>query len=187
MLAAGTILVIPDTCDPIFKMLGSTKFGPVSILIVWFAVVAIILGFILSRTVFGKQLYIIGANPIAARYSGIKVNRNITLAYTITGLCVGLAALIVMANTLSSNPQTGTGEEMDIILAIVLGGVAITGGKGSVWGSIIGVLFTGVLSAGFTQLNLNIYVQWVLMGIIMVFALSMDALKGKGVKLWKRK
>lgn len=187
MLSAGTILVIPDTCDPIFKMLGTAKFGPISILIVWFVVVALILGFILSRTVFGKQLYVIGANPVSARYSGIKVKRNTTIAYTITGICVGLAAMIVMANTLSSNPQTGSGEEMDIILAVVLGGVAINGGKGSVWGTVIGVLFTGVLSAGFTQMDLNIYVQWVLMGIIMVFALSTDALKGKGVKLWKRK
>lgn len=187
MLSAGTILVIPDNCDPVFKLLGTAKLGPVSILIVWFIVVALILGFILSRTVFGKQLYVIGANPVAARYSGIKVKRNTTIAYVVTGICVGLAAMIVMANTLSSNPQTGTGVEMDIILAIVLGGVAINGGKGSVWGTIMGVLFTGVLSAGFTQLNLNIYIQWVLMGIIMVFALSMDALKGKGVKLWKRK
>ena len=187
MLSAGTILVIPDTCDPMFKMLGTAKIGPISILIVWFVVVAVILGYILSRTVFGKQLYVIGANPVAARYSGIKVNRNTTIAYVITGVCVGLAALIVMANTLSSNPQTGSGEEMDIILAVVLGGVAINGGKGSVWGTIIGVLFTGVLAAGFTQMDLNIYVQWVLMGLIMVFALSTDALKGKGGKLWKRK
>ena len=187
MLSAGTILVIPDNCDPIFKLLGTAKIGPLSILIVWFVVVALILGYILSRTVFGKQLYVIGANPISARYSGIKVKRNTTIAYVITGLCVGLAAMIVMANTLSSNPQTGSGEEMDIILAVVLGGVAINGGKGSVWGTIIGILFTGVLSAGFTQMDLNIYVQWVLMGVIMVFALSTDALKGKGAKLWKRK
>lgn len=187
MLSAGTILVIPDNCDPIFKLLGTAKLGPISILIVWFVVVALILGFVLSRTVFGKQLYVIGANPTAARFSGIRVKRNVTLAYVITGICVGLAAMVAMANTLSANPQTGSGQEMDIILAIVLGGVAINGGKGSVWGTIIGILFTGVLAAGFTQMNLNIYVQWVLMGIIMVFALSMDALKGKGVKLWKRK
>ena len=187
MLSAGTILVIPDNCDPIFKLLGTAKVGSISILIVWFVIVAVVLGFILSRTVFGKQLYVIGANPTAARYSGIKVKRNTTIAYVITGLCVGLAAMIVMANTLSSNPQTGSGEEMDIILAVVLGGVAINGGKGSVWGTIIGVFFTGVLSAGFTQLDFNVYEQWVLMGIIMVFALSMDAVKGKGVKLWKRK
>lgn len=59
--------------------------------------------------------------------------------------------------------------------------------KGSVWGSIIGVLFYGVLSAGFTQLNLSTYVQWVIMGVIMVTALSIDVLKERGIKLWKKK
>ena len=72
-------------------------------------------------------------------------------------------------------------------LAVVLGGVSVTGGKGSVWGSIIGVLFYGVLSAGFTQLNLSTYVQWVIMGLIMVTALSLDVLKERGIKLWKKK
>ena len=70
---------------------------------------------------------------------------------------------------------------------MVLGGVSVTGGKGSVWGSIIGVLFYGVLSAGFTQLNLSTYVQWVIMGLIMVTALSLDVLKERGIKLWKKK
>ena len=72
-------------------------------------------------------------------------------------------------------------------LAVVLGGVSVTGGKGSVWGTVIGVLFYGVLSAGFTSLHMSQYLQWVVMGAIMLFALSLDVLKGKGVKLWKRK
>ena len=187
MISAGTVLVIPNTCSPSFQWLGSAQFGPIHILIVWFAVVAIILGYILSRTVFGQQLYSIGANPIAARFSGIRTKLDTTVAYTVTGLCAGLAALVMMANTLSSNPQSSNGKEMDIILAVVLGGVAVTGGKGSVWGTIIGVIFTGVLSSALTHLNLLGYKQWIIMGIVMVFALSMDALKGKGGKLWKRK
>lgn len=187
MISAGTILVIPNDCSYAFRWLGTASFGPIHILIVWFVVVAVVLGLILSRTVFGKRIYVIGANPVAARFSGIKDKKLVTLTYVITGICVGLAAMIVMANTLSSNPQTGSGEEMDIILAVVLGGVAVTGGKGSVWGTIIGVMFTGVLASGFTQMNFSIYQQWVIMGIIMVCALSFDALKGKGVRLWRRK
>ena len=150
-------------------------------------VVAVILGLILSRTVYGQQIYAIGANPIVARFSGIHHKRNITIAYMITGLCVGLAAVITMANSLSSNPQSGSGAEMQIILCVVLGGCAVQGGKGSVWGTVIGVLFYGVLSAGFTSLHMSQYLQWVVMGAIMLFALSLDVLKGKGVKLWKRK
>ncbi|MDD6023091.1 MAG: ABC transporter permease [Oscillospiraceae bacterium] len=186
-LSSGTVLVIPDNCDPLFQAVGVSSFGPIHILIVWFVVVALILGFILSRTVFGQQLYTIGANPTAARFSGIRCKRNTTAAYIITGICVGLAAVLMMANVKSSNPQASNGKEMDIILAIVLGGVAISGGKGSVWGTIIGVLFSGVLTAGFTQMNMSTYLQWVIMGIIMVFALSLDVMKEKGVTLWKKK
>lgn len=187
MVSAGTVLVIPNDCAIGFRAIGQLRFGPVSILVVWFVVVALVLGFVLSRTVYGQQLYAIGANPTAARYSGIRFKRNITVAYLITGLCVGLAALIMMSNALSSNPQSASGSEMEIILCVVLGGCAVQGGKGSVWGTIIGVLFYGILSAGFTSLHMSQYLQWVVMGAIMLFALSLDVLKGKGVKLWKRK
>ncbi len=186
-MSSGTILVIPDDCDPLFSAVGTSSFGPVHILIVWLVIVALVLGFILSRTVFGQQLYAIGSNPTSARYSGIRAKRNTTVAYVITGLCVGLAAVLMMANVKSSNPQASNGKEMEIILAVVLGGVSVAGGKGSVWGTIIGVMFYGVLSAGFTQMNLSIYVQWVIMGIIMVCALSMDVLKERGITLWKKK
>ena len=186
-ISAGTILVIPDNCSRFFKFMGTSSFGPIHILIVWFILVAVILALILSRTVFGQQLYSIGSNPVAARFSGIKSKRNIMISYIITGACTGLAAAVMMANALSSNPQAASGKEMEIILCVVLGGVSVTGGKGSVWGTIIGVMFYGVLSAGFTQLNLSIYIQWVIMGAIMVAALSMDVLKERGVKLWKKK
>lgn len=186
MASSGTVLVIPDNCSSTFSAMGTLSFGPIHILIVWFVLVAVILGLLLSRTVFGQQLYAIGANPVAARFSGIHYKRDVTVAYVITGLTVALAAVITMANVKSSNPQAASGKEMDIILAVVLGGVSVAGGKGSVWGTIIGVMFSGILVAGFTALNMSQYLQWVVMGVIMVVALSMDVLKGKGVKLWKK-
>ncbi len=187
MMSSGTVLVIPPDCDPLFSAFGTTNFGPISILIVWFVVVAVVLGLILSRTVYGQQMYTIGANPIAARFSGIRTKRNTLIAYAVTGLCVGLAGALTMANVQSANPQAASGKEMEVILCVVLGGMSITGGKGSVWGTIIGVMFYGVLKAGFTSMDLSEYQTWVIMGIIMVAVLSLDALKGKGVKLWKRK
>lgn len=187
IMSSGTVLVIPADSDPVFSALGTSTFGPISILIVWFVLVALVLGFILSRTVYGQQLYTIGANPVAARFSGIRAKRNTTIAYTITGLCVGLAGALTMANVKSANPQAASGKEMEVILCVVLGGLSVNGGKGSVWGTIVGVLFYGVLSAGFTSMNLSEYMKWVIMGIIMVAVLSLDALKGRGVKLWKRK
>ena len=186
LYSKGKFLVVEQGVSPFFDWFGMAKFGPISILIVWFIIVALVLGFILSRTVFGKRIYAIGANPVAARFSGIRSRRDTLIAYGITGLCVGLAAVVMIGNVHSINPQAASGLEMDIILAVVLGGTSVLGGKGSVWGTIIGVLFTGVLSAGFTQLNVTTYVQWVIMGIIMVFALSMDVLKERGIKLWKK-
>ena len=187
MMSSGRVLVIPADSDPFFSAFGTTNFGPISILIVWFVVIALVLGFVLSRTVYGQQLYTIGANPVAARFSGVRSKRNTMIAYAITGLCVGLAGALTMANVKSANPQAATGKEMEVILCVVLGGMSIAGGKGSVWGTIIGVMFYGVLSAGFTSMDLTEYQRWVIMGIIMVFVLSLDALKGKGVKLWKKK
>ena len=186
MMSSGTVLVIPADSDPIFSILGNISFGPISILIVWFVLVAVVLGFILSSTVFGKQLYTIGANPTTARFSGIRSRRNIMLTYVITGICVGLAGALTMSNVKSANPQAASGKEMEVILCVVLGGMSITGGKGSVWGTIIGVMFYGVLSAGFTSMNLSEFQRWIIMGVIMVVVLSLDALKGKGVMLWKK-
>jgi len=187
MVSAGTVLVIPNDCSAAFRWFGTASFGPFSILIVWFIVVALILGILLSKTIYGQQLYVVGSNPTVARFSGIRYKRNTTIAYVITGLCCALSAVVTMANVKSANPQSGSGAEMDVILCVVLGGCAVTGGKGSIWGTVIGVLFYGVLDNGFTMLNLSTYKRWVVMGIIMVFVLSMDALKERGIKLWKKK
>ena len=187
MVSAGTVLVIPNNCNSAFRWFGTASFGPFSILVVWFILIAVILGILLSKTVYGQRLYVIGANPVAARFSGIRYKRCISIAYIITGLCCGLAATVTMANVLSSNPQAASGKEMEVILCVVLGGCAVNGGKGSVWGTVIGVLLYGVLSNGFTMLNLSTYMTWIVMGLIMVFVLSFDALKERGVTLWKKK
>ncbi len=187
LVSAGTVLVIPASASSSFQWFGKAQFGPISILVVWFVLVAVVLALLLSRTVFGHQLYMIGSNPVAARFSGIRSAQNITIAYVMVGLVCGLAAVVTMANVGSANPQSASGKEMEVILCVVLGGCAVNGGKGSVWATIIGVLFYGVLTSGFTMLGLNEQMRMIAMGLIMIFVLSMDALKGKGVKLWKRK
>ncbi len=187
LVSSGNVIVINDDCDPIFKWFGKASFGPISILVVWFLLTAVILALVLSRTVFGQQLYMVGSNPVAARFSGIKSARNITIAYVIVGLLCALAAVITMSNVYSANPQSTSGKEMEVILCVVLGGCAVNGGKGSCWATIIGVLFYGVLSSGFTMLGVNEQMRMIIMGLIMVFVLSLDAMKVKGVKLWKKK
>lgn len=172
----------------LFEMLGKGSiFGVIPVSVVVLLVVVLVFAFLLGRTVFGQRLYAIGANPTAARYSGIRSRRDVAITYILNGVCCALAAVILLARSESANPQIGASKEMDIILAVVLGGTSILGGKGTVWGTVVGFLFIGFMSSAFTFLAFDQYIQWVIMGVILVAALAIDVLSEKGVKLWKRK
>ncbi|MBP1736452.1 MAG: inner-rane translocator [Oscillospiraceae bacterium] len=170
-----------------FEFLGKGSVGIIPMPVIILAVVVAIFAFVLMKTVFGQRLYVIGANPVAARYSGISARRDMALTYVFTGAAVGLAAVIMVANVMSAKPQAASGKEMEIIMAVVLGGTSIMGGKGTILGTVLGFAFIGFLANGSTALGLNQYLQWVIMGIILVAALSADIMKEKGVVLpWKK-
>lgn len=170
-----------------FKFIGQGSVAGIPAPILIFAVTALVLMFLLRRTSYGTRLYLIGANPVGARFSGIAVRREVTVAYMIAGLCSALAAVVTVSRNMSAQAQMGNGMEMSIILAVVMGGTAIQGGKGSVFGTVIGVLFIAFLGNGFTFLGIdNSYTQNIISGIILIFALSMDILRERGVRLWKR-
>lgn len=172
-----------------FKFIGQGKlFGVIPMPILIFFLVALISGFVLRRTVFGARLYYLGANPLSAKFSGIRTDNTLTATYVISGLCCGLAALVTVSRNMSAQAQIGNGIQMDIILAVVLGGTTIMGGKGSIIGSVIGILFIGFLGNGFTFFGIdNSYTQNIISGIILMIALSADILNERGVRLWKRK
>ena len=172
----------------LFEALGKGSIlGVVPVSVVVLLAVVLVFAFLLGRPVFGQRLYAIGANPTAARYSGIRSRRDVAITYILNGVCCALAAVILLARSESANPQIGASKEMDIILAVVLGGTSILGGKGTVWGTVVGFLFIGFMSSAFTFLAFDQYIQWVIMGVILVAALAIDVLSERGVKLWKRK
>ena len=172
----------------LFDAIGSGSiFGVVPVPVIILLVVVVIFAFVLSRTVFGQRLYTIGANPVAARFSGIHSRRDVAITYVLNGLCCAIAAITLVARSVSANPQIGASKEMDVILAVVLGGTSILGGKGSVWGTVVGFLFIGFMSSGFTFLRLSQYMQWIIMGVILIVALAIDVFSERGVRLWKRK
>lgn len=172
----------------LFQALGTGAiFNVIPVSVIILLAVVVIFAFVLKRTVYGQRLYAIGANPKAARYSGIHSRRDVAIAYVINGLCCAIAAIVLIARSESANPQIGASKEMDIILAVVLGGTSILGGKGSIWGTVVGFLFIGFMSSGFTFLAFNQYMQWIIMGVILLAALASDVLSERGVKLWKRK
>jgi ribose/xylose/arabinose/galactoside ABC-type transport system permease subunit len=165
---------------PGYKYLGDGElFGlPVSIVIAGVIILAAI--FILNRTTLGRYTYAIGANKTATLYSGVNVTRNLIIIYTLAGMLVGVAAMIATSRTVSSQPTAGIGLELDIIAAVVIGGASLNGGRGTIVGTIIGTLLISFLRNGCTLVGISTNVQLIVIGVIIVVAVSVDQLaRGK--------
>lgn len=128
----------------------------------------------LTKTRFSRYIYGVGANEEVARLSGINVDRVKMTAYAISGFCAALAGLVLLGRVSSGQPKAGEGYEMDIITAVVMGGVSLTGGEGKIQYVIFGVLVMGILSNGMTMLAINDYWQRVAKGIVLLLAVGFD-------------
>jgi ribose/xylose/arabinose/galactoside ABC-type transport system permease subunit len=165
---------------PAYKFLGNGQtFGvPISIVITLVIVAVAIL--ILNRTTLGRYTYAIGANRTAALYSGVNVTRNLVIIYTLAGLLVGIASMIATSRTVSAQPTAGIGLELDIIAAVVIGGASLNGGRGTIIGTMIGTLLISFLRNGCTLVGISTNVQLIVIGVIIVVAVSVDQLaRGK--------
>ena len=150
---------------------GSAR-GPFPVVI--FLVTAVIFHIALRYTRYGKFTYAIGANPQAARVSGINVRRHLMLVYMLAGLLAGLAGLVTSARAQSGQSSMGLGYELDAIAAAVIGGVSLAGGAGRISGTVIGTVILGVMTSGFTFIGIDAYVQGIVKGIIIVAAVVVD-------------
>jgi ribose/xylose/arabinose/galactoside ABC-type transport system permease subunit len=158
-----------------FNYIGSgTIFGipfPIIILIFVFIVCAILL----NKTVLGRYIYAVGGNEIAARASGINVNKVKMAVYTICGLLAGLAGILLTARVTTGQPNAGAGFELDAIAAAVIGGTSTKGGIGTIGGTFLGALLIGVINNGLDLMNVTSYYQQVVMGVIIIGAVVLDS------------
>jgi len=145
---------------------------------VFIFVAAIVVGyFVLHHTSFGSSIYAVGGNETTAWLSGVKT-RNIKFwVYVISGLCGAIAAIIQVSRVMCSSYGVISGLEMDSIAAVVIGGVSLFGGKGSIIGVLLGVLILGVISNGMNIMGLNTFMQNVIKGAVIVTAISVDAVR----------
>jgi ribose transport system permease protein len=134
---------------------------------------------VLKYTTFGRNIYMIGGNEEAARLTGIKVESRLTWVYTISGLFAGIAGVILASRLFSGQPNVGTGYELDAIAAVVLGGTSLTGGVGTIVGTLFGAMFMGILSNGLTLLNVPYYWQLVIKGLVIILAIYIDRVRRK--------
>lgn len=149
--------------------------------VVLLLVVMVIIGGLLRLTAFGRRLYAIGGNRQAAALAGINIARDTLIVFLIMGLLYGLAGLVLVSRLASAPPNAGTGMELNVIAAAVIGGTSLLGGRGTVSGAIIGAVLMESLSNGMSLMNLPSAFQSIAVGLVLLLAVYAD-LRGRGVK-----
>jgi D-xylose transport system permease protein len=153
--------------------MNSYRGMPVPVLIMF--VLAILLTLVAERTTFGRRIYAIGGNLDAAKYSGIKVPKNLIVVYTIHGVMVAISGLILAARlNAGSVSVTNMGLELDAIAAAVIGGTSMSGGSGKVAGALLGALIMASIDNGMSMMNMEAFWQYIVKGIILVAAVWFD-------------
>jgi Ribose/xylose/arabinose/galactoside ABC-type transport systems, permease components len=184
-IARGIALIYtngrPITIDSsAFRYLGQGYIGPVPVPVVIFALVTAIVSFILYKTKFGRYIYAVGGNENAANVSGIRVHRVKIWVYIINGALSGLAGILLASRISSGQPNSGLGYELDAIAAVVIGGTSLFGGRGTMLGTIVGVLIIGVINNGLNLLNVSSYWQQIIKGLIIAGAVILDQRAKRG-------
>ncbi|HUN74934.1 MAG TPA: ribose ABC transporter permease [Steroidobacteraceae bacterium] len=142
--------------------------------VVWMLALFAVFWFVLDRTVFGRHIYATGGNAEAARLSGIKTDRVQILVYTISGAMAAVAGVILASRLDSAQPTAGAGYELDAITAVVLGGTSLAGGRGWIFGTLVGALLIGVLNNGLNLLGVSAFYQQVIKGSVILLAVLLD-------------
>jgi fructose transport system permease protein len=149
--------------------------GPIVMLVVfalaWYA---------LTQTAWGRHVYAIGDNPVAARLTGVNTRLVLVSVYTIAGLIYAVAALLVLGRTNVGDPDAGATDNLDSITAVVLGGVSLFGGRGSIIGALIGALIVGILRNGLTLVGVDALFQTLATGVLVILAVVVDRLRARG-------
>lgn len=146
----------------------------IPVIVIMFVLVAVGGWFLLNRTTFGRRTFAVGGNPEAARLAGIKVQRHTVYLYALAGMCAGIAAVMIMSRTTTGSSTHGTLLELDAIAAVVIGGTLLQGGRGTIGGTLFGVLILTTLTNVFTLNNLSTSAQAVATGVIIVAAVLLQ-------------
>jgi len=160
-----------------FDWLGFNRIGGVPIGVIVLALVALVVGLVLARTAFGRWLYASGGNERAAELSGVPTRKVKVSVYVLSGICAAIAGLVLSSQLTSAGPTAGTTYELTAIAAVVIGGAALTGGRGNVRGTMLGAFVIGFLSDGLVIIGVSAYWQTVFTGAVIVLAVLLNSLQ----------
>lgn len=168
---------IPVTYVGWAEYLGAGRIYDIPVSFAMMLVLSLAVHVLASRTVTGREIYAAGDNPKAARLAGINVDRTRLFVFALCGLLAGLGGIILAGNLASADPNLGMGYELDVIAAVILGGTALSGGRGSIFGVFIGALLMALLNNAFVLLGISAYWQVVTKGLIIILAVGIDGLQ----------
>jgi ribose transport system permease protein len=160
-----------------FRFLGGGDIVAIPFPIIVFILTVVVAWLILTQTRVGRYTYAIGGNEETVKLSGINSDFYKTIVYMISGITSAISALILTSRLNSAEPVAGQGYELDVIAAVVIGGTSLMGGRGSVWGTLIGALMIGVINNGMNLLGISPYFQLVVKGLIIIGAVLLDRLR----------
>jgi ribose/xylose/arabinose/galactoside ABC-type transport system permease subunit len=168
-----TVHYLPET----LAFFGKGSIGGVPVPVIIFVAIIVVGYLVLHHTSFGRSIYAVGGSEVSAVLSGINVRNVRFLVYTICGFCAGIAGVIQLSRIMAADIMVLYGLEIDTIAAVVIGGVSLFGGRGSIIGVLLGVLILEVVGNGMNLLGLTIYMQWIVKGVIILIAVVIDALR----------
>lgn len=168
-----------------FQNIGQARAAGVPVPVWIMIVVFLVFGLLLARTRYGRYVYATGDNLEAAKLSGISVNRTKILAFVISGVLAALAGFIITARLSTAEPTAGTGLELESIAAVIIGGTSLAGGRGDLVGTLVGALILGVIDNGMNLLNVSPFLQSVVKGLVILFAVLLDR-NAVTIRTWLR-
>jgi ribose transport system permease protein len=183
-IAYGIVLVItnayPVTGLPeSFKFLGRGYVGFIPFPVILMTICYVFAAIILKYVKFGRNMFAIGGNKEAAKLSGIAVEKNKVMIFAISGITAAFSGVILASRLFSGQPSSGNSFTMDAIASCVIGGTSTTGGKGRMWGTLIGALIMGIIDNGMTLLGISTNWQYIVKGAIIIIAVGLDQVRNK--------
>jgi ribose transport system permease protein len=162
-----------------FGKIANTEILGIQIPVLVMIVGIIVAALVMARTAYGMRIYAVGGNPVAAQIAGVKTGRVLFSVYALSGLLAGLSGVMLASRVISGPPNLGQGYELDAIAAVVIGGASLLGGRGSIWGTALGLLLIQTLNNGLDILVVPAYWQSVIKGVLIVSAVAVDVWSSK--------
>ncbi|HKQ37598.1 MAG TPA: ABC transporter permease [Verrucomicrobiae bacterium] len=175
IIGGSSITFLPDS----FTKFGQFEFLRVQAPVWLLLALALVAHYCLTHTRFFRQYYYIGSNPKAARLSGINVERMQILAFTLMGILAGVAGIMYASRIATASSTVGIGAELQAITAVILGGASLTGGKGTIWGAMMGVFFMGLMKNVLIISRVSSEWQGIILGAVLVLAVAIDSLMNR--------